>query len=46
MAKDSERDFFMQAPEAVEYGLIDEVVTKREDGKPKSKARSTSHEGG
>ena len=29
LAKDMERDFFMSAAEAVEYGLADEVVTKR-----------------
>ena len=29
LAKDMERDYFMSAVEAVEYGLADEVVTKR-----------------
>ena len=29
LAKDMERDYFMSAAEAVEYGLADEVVTKR-----------------
>jgi len=29
LAKDMERDYFMSAQEAVEYGLADEVVTKR-----------------
>ena len=29
LAKDMERDYFMSATEAVEYGLADEVVTKR-----------------
>ncbi len=29
IAKDSERDFFMSAPTAAEYGLIDEVVSAR-----------------
>ncbi|MBM4152227.1 MAG: ATP-dependent Clp endopeptidase proteolytic subunit ClpP [Kiritimatiellaceae bacterium] len=28
--KDTERDFFMSAEEAVKYGLIDEVVTKKQ----------------
>ena len=28
-ARDMERDFFMSAQEALEYGLIDEIVTKR-----------------
>ncbi|MBF2056650.1 MAG: ATP-dependent Clp endopeptidase proteolytic subunit ClpP [Cyanobacterium sp. T60_A2020_053] len=28
MAEDTERDFFMSAPEAVAYGLIDQVVEK------------------
>jgi ATP-dependent Clp protease protease subunit len=26
--KDTERDYFMSAQEAVEYGLIDQVLTK------------------
>ena len=29
VARDSERDFFMSAQEAVEYGLIDQVISKR-----------------
>jgi ATP-dependent Clp protease protease subunit len=29
LAKDMERDYFMSAAEAVEYGLAYEVVTKR-----------------
>jgi ATP-dependent Clp protease protease subunit len=29
LAKDMERDYFMSAQKAVEYGLADEVVTKR-----------------
>lgn len=29
--KDTERDFFMSAEEALKYGLIDKVLTKRED---------------
>jgi ATP-dependent Clp protease protease subunit len=28
--RDTERDFFMSAEEAVKYGLIDKVLTKRE----------------
>ena len=28
--KDADRDYWMTSPEAVEYGLIDEVLTKRE----------------
>jgi ATP-dependent Clp protease, protease subunit len=27
--KDSDRDFWIKASEAVEYGIIDEVLTKR-----------------
>jgi ATP-dependent Clp protease protease subunit len=27
--KDTERDFFMSAPEALEYGLVDKILTKR-----------------
>jgi ATP-dependent Clp protease protease subunit len=29
LAKDMERDFFMSAQQAVDYGLADEVITKR-----------------
>jgi ATP-dependent Clp protease protease subunit len=28
-AADMERDFFMSAEEALSYGLIDEIITKR-----------------
>jgi ATP-dependent protease ClpP protease subunit len=28
-----ERDNFMSAQEAVAYGLADEIITKRQDGK-------------
>jgi len=31
--KDTERDFFMDAEEAVEYGIVDRVITEREMGK-------------
>jgi len=27
--EDADRDFFMEGPEAVKYGLIDEVIEKR-----------------
>jgi len=30
LSKDMERDYFMSAQEALEYGLIDEVITNRE----------------
>jgi ATP-dependent Clp protease, protease subunit len=30
VSRDTERDFFMSSQEAVEYGLIDKVITKRE----------------
>ncbi|SMB92600.1 ATP-dependent Clp protease proteolytic subunit ClpP [Thermanaeromonas toyohensis ToBE] len=30
IARDTDRDYFMSAMEAKEYGLIDEVITKRE----------------
>ena len=29
--KDADRDFFMSAAEAVEYGLIDEVISKKKE---------------
>jgi ATP-dependent Clp protease protease subunit len=31
VATDTDRDFFMTAAEAVEYGIIDRIVTKHED---------------
>lgn len=32
IAADMERDFFMSAPEAVEYGIVDQVLTRRKNG--------------
>ena len=29
LAQDMERDFFMSAQEAVDYGLADKIITKR-----------------
>jgi ATP-dependent Clp protease protease subunit len=29
LAKDMERDFFMSAQESVDYGLADQIITKR-----------------
>ena len=37
IAKDTDRDFFMNAHEAVEYGLVDEVVTRKPKGAEGSK---------
>jgi ATP-dependent Clp protease protease subunit len=34
---DSDRDYYMSAAEAKEYGLVDEVVVSRKDVKPDSK---------
>jgi ATP-dependent Clp protease, protease subunit len=31
--KDTERDFFMDAEEAVKYGIVDKIITEREMGK-------------
>ena len=31
--RDTERDFYMSGEQAKEYGLVDEVITKREVGK-------------
>ena len=31
--KDTDRDFFLTAEEAVEYGLIDKVIGKRDGGR-------------
>ncbi|MEI8314376.1 MAG: ATP-dependent Clp endopeptidase proteolytic subunit ClpP [Verrucomicrobiota bacterium] len=36
IAKDTDRDFFMSAAEAREYGLVDEVVKSRRDADKKS----------
>jgi ATP-dependent Clp protease protease subunit len=36
--KDTDRDFYMSADEAVKYGLIDEVITKVK-GKPEKKSK-------
>lgn len=35
--KDTERDHYMTGEEAKEYGLIDSVISKREEGKSKAK---------
>ncbi|MDD2902296.1 MAG: ATP-dependent Clp endopeptidase proteolytic subunit ClpP [Syntrophales bacterium] len=32
--RDTERDFYMSGEQAKEYGLVDEVITEREVGKP------------
>ena len=32
--KDTERDFYMSGEQAKEYGLVDEVISEREVGKP------------
>ena len=39
IAKDSDRNFFMDATEAKEYGIIDEILEKREEEK-KAKKKS------
>jgi len=31
IAKDSDRDFFMSAPDAQEYGIVDKVIEKRSE---------------
>jgi len=38
IAKDTDRDFFMSAREAKDYGLVDEVVKSRKDSGSKKKA--------
>lgn len=37
LARDTDRDFFMSAPEAKEYGLVDEVVVNRSGSEKPSK---------
>lgn len=32
VAKDMERDFYMSAEEALEYGIVDKIMTRRNDG--------------
>lgn len=32
VAKDTDRDFYMNAEEAKEYGIVDDILTKPEDG--------------
>jgi len=39
IAKDSDRDFFMSAEEAQNYGLVDEVVQSKKDSKKKDKSK-------
>ena len=34
--QDSDRDFFMSAEQAMDYGLIDKVITKAEDARPEA----------
>ncbi|MFH1842094.1 MAG: ATP-dependent Clp endopeptidase proteolytic subunit ClpP [bacterium] len=35
IAADSDRDFFMSAPEAMEYGIVDKVIESRSEIEPK-----------
>ena len=30
IARDTDRDYILQAPEAVEYGIVDQVIAKRD----------------
>jgi ATP-dependent Clp protease protease subunit len=32
IASDMERDFYMSAAEAVEYGIVDRILTRNTDG--------------
>jgi ATP-dependent Clp protease protease subunit len=36
IVKDADRDFFMSAQQAKEYGLIDEVITAMKTAEPQS----------
>jgi ATP-dependent protease ClpP protease subunit len=36
--RDSDRDFFMSSEEACKYGLVDDVVVKREQTEKKKKS--------
>jgi len=38
ISRDMERDFFMSPPEAVEYGIIDTVITHREAARAEAAA--------
>jgi ATP-dependent Clp protease protease subunit len=35
IAKDTDRDFYLSAEQAVEYGLVDEILVKEESEDPK-----------
>jgi ATP-dependent protease ClpP protease subunit len=39
VSKDMERDYFLTAQEAKEYGLIDKVLARRFEGRPRSLRR-------
>ncbi|NJL02117.1 MAG: ATP-dependent Clp endopeptidase proteolytic subunit ClpP [Spirulinaceae cyanobacterium RM2_2_10] len=41
--RDTDRDFFMSAAEAAEYGLIDRVIDRRGDANGSTHAHSESH---
>jgi ATP-dependent Clp protease protease subunit len=41
LSKDTDRDFFMSAAEARDYGLVDEVVKSRRDGEKKTEKPAT-----
>lgn len=40
IARDTERDFFMSAEESQKYGLVDAVVTKKDEATSKAKSKS------
>ena len=42
IARDSDRDFYLNAEQAVEYGLIDEVLTRPTDVRTQDKAKHSS----
>jgi ATP-dependent Clp protease protease subunit len=41
VVKDSDRDYWMSAAEAKEYGLIDEVVTAHKKAQPEEAAEKS-----
>ncbi|MCH6568075.1 MAG: ATP-dependent Clp endopeptidase proteolytic subunit ClpP [Nitrospinae bacterium] len=43
--QDTDRDFFMSGEEAKEYGIIDEVITSKDGGKPGAEAADSDEKG-
>ncbi|MBA7650839.1 ATP-dependent Clp protease proteolytic subunit [subsurface metagenome] len=44
VAKDTDRDFYLSAEQAVEYGLVDEILTKEEPKESKEEPKESKEE--